>query len=102
MDSVHFAGNFTRTVAGSDGAVRTYCRTFSAFFAFVGIYMSFLVGIEGNRTEIAGFFASVSNTSAAGIGYGIATDRTLVTGDVKNFNDIGIVFVAAHCQLDSF
>ena len=46
--------------------------------------------------------ASVSKTATAGICYLITADRTFVAGNIYNFNDIGVKFIAAHCNFYSF
>jgi hypothetical protein len=63
--------------------------------------MGNVVVIERNRAKLTNILATVSETSAAGIGYFKSSNRTLVTGYVNDLNNIGIVFITAHGNLDT-
>ena len=60
-----------------------------------------MVGIETDRSETADIFAAVSETASAGVRYFETSGRTFVTGNVDNFDYIGVCGVAAHSYFDT-
>ena len=63
--------------------------------------MRFLFFIKPNRIARAHVLAAMGNTPAAGIRDYVAADRTFVTGNIDDLDDIGVVFVTAHRELDT-
>ena len=60
-----------------------------------------MVMVKGNGAFFADIFAPVSKTSAAGICNLITCGRTFVTSNIDNLNDIGVFFIATHCNTHS-
>jgi hypothetical protein len=63
--------------------------------------MGNVIVIEGDRPEPTNILATVSEASAAGVGNLKAANRTLVTGYIDNLNDIGIILITAHGNLNA-
>ena len=64
--------------------------------------MSLLVLIKGDSAHTAYIFTAVGDTAAARLSYIIAADRTFVTGNINDLDDIGVCRVAAHSYLYTF
>ena len=63
--------------------------------------MGHVVAVKGDGTELAHVLATVSQTPTAGVGDLVAADGTFVTGDVDDLDDIGIVSIATHGDLNT-
>ena len=57
--------------------------------------------VERNCAALAGIFAAVSKAAAAGISDLIARSGTLVTRDVDNLDNVGIILLSAHSNLNA-
>ena len=63
--------------------------------------MRSLVLVERDGAAAAHVLAAVRKAAAARLGDDMAADRALVAGDLDDFDDIRIMLVAAHCELDA-
>ena len=63
--------------------------------------MRFLFFVEPNRIARANVLAAMGDASPAGIRDYVAADRTFITGNIDDLDDIGVVFVTAHRELDT-
>ena len=55
--------------------------------------------VEGDGSELSYVLATVSKTTAAGVGHLIAADRTFVAGDLDDLDHVRVVLVSAHSEL---
>ena len=91
-----------------------FVETFSIPAAYTGaintvavivitLILSFFTLVLGERDGAAAahVLAAVRKAAAARLGDDMAADRALVAGDLDNFDDIRIMLVAAHCELDA-
>ena len=101
-NSLYFAGEFARAFVVSYRAVRAYLGACAAFFTLGFVDMRNVVVIELNRAETAGVLATVRKTAAARAGNLVSAYGTFVAGDVDDFYNILIVFVAAHGKFYAF
>ena len=99
---LYLAGILARPLEIGYCAVRTNSRACTAFNAFRFINMRLLVRIKCYCASSANILAAVRNTSATGIGNGIAAHRAFITCNIYNLYHIRVAFVAPHCQLYSF
>jgi hypothetical protein len=61
--------------------------------------MGNVVVIERNRAKLTNILATVSETSAAGIGYFKSSNRTLVASNLNDLDNIRVVFISTHRKL---
>ena len=64
--------------------------------------MRHVIFVEGDRAESADVLATVRKATAAGVSDFVAAHRTFVAGDIDNFYDVGVLFVAAHSEFHAF
>jgi hypothetical protein len=96
-----FARALARADVVRDGAIGTDFGTEPALHAFTLVDTSFLVDAEVDRSSTAHFLTAMRDAAAANVRYFITSDGALVAGEVHDLNDIGVVLVSAHSQLDS-
>ena len=58
--------------------------------------------INRDRTKLTRIRTAVCQTATTMLSDFISANRTLIAGDLHDFNDIVIVRIAAHCHLDLF
>ena len=100
MDGVDVAGALARPHALNDCVIGAGVEALSAFHTF-GLVDHGAVVHNADRALRADVHALVGDAAAAGFGDAHALDRALVAGDLDNFDDIRIMLVAAHCELDA-
>ena len=100
-DCLYLAGVLAGTLTAYDCGVGADLRAGAALLTLRLIDMCNMVFIKADGTELTNILATVCKTAAAGVGNLVSADGTLVAGDVNNLDDIGVVLVAAHCDLYS-
>jgi len=73
----------------------------AALDALILIDMRLLPRIQVDRIALAGFLAAVRNAAAADGGHVIAGDGAPVARDIQGFDDVRVLAVAAHRELDA-
>ncbi len=84
--------------------IAVYGHTFAhaaAFLTFRLVDVRDVILVEGKRAEAADVLAAVCEAAAAGVGHFVTAHRALVACDLDDLDNIGIVAVAAHCDLYS-
>ena len=97
-DGFDLASVFARTFVIDDCAVRADFCACAALFALGFVDMRNVLSVKRDCAELAHVFATMRQ---AGLRNFIAAHRALVASDVDDFDDVGIFFVAAHCELDA-
>jgi len=95
------AGVLTGTGALYDSGVGADLRAGTALDAFRFVDMRDVVFVEGERALLANVLATVGKAASAGIRDLISADGTLVTGDLDDLNDVGVLSVAADSKLNA-
>ena len=98
----NFASRFARAFVVKNRAVRADFRACAAFFAFCFVDMRHVIFVEGDRAESADVLATVRKATAAGVSDFVTAHRTFVAGDIDNFYDVRVLFVAAHREFHAF
>ena len=99
-DRLDLAGRYARALLMQDRPVRARLRAFAALDALGFIYHRLVVD-DLNGIARADFLAAVHDAAAAGGSYEDAADGAFVAGDVDDFHDVGVVFVAAEREFDA-
>ncbi len=100
-DGLDLAGVLTGTLAAHDGRIGADLGAHAALHALRLVDVRHMVLVEIERLFLTHIVAAVRQTAAAGLGDFIAAHGTFVAGDVDDLDDVGIVLVAAHRQLDA-
>ena len=85
--------------------IALYGQTFCALAAFHALRLvdvRSLVLVERDGAAAADVLTAVREAAAAGFRDDVAADRALVAGDLDDFDDVRIVLVSAHRELDAF
>lgn len=101
VDRLDLARSDARPLLRDDGAVRARLRAFPAFDALALVDDRLSVD-DLNGVLRASLLTAVYDTAAAGRRDEHAPDGTFVAGDVDDFHHVGIVFIAAERQFDTF
>ena len=96
---LYLAGVLAGTLAADYRAKGTDLCARAALSALGLIDMRNVIVIKGNRSEFAHVITTVGKAAAAGAGYLMATNGTLVTSNFYYLYNIGIGFVATNCKL---
>jgi hypothetical protein len=90
------------TLAADDCGVGANLGARATFAAFGFIDVCHVVVVKGESTKLAHVLTTVSQASAAGVGYFISANGAFIASDVNDLNDVGVAFVATHCNFDAF
>ena len=92
----------TRTLTANDCGIRTNLGARAALLTFGFINMRYVVRVKGNRAELTNVLTAVRKTSSASVGDFITAHRTLVASDLDYLDDVRILSVSAHRELNTF
>ena len=95
------AGVFARTLLVDNGAVGAHFGALAALYTLGFVNVGVKVLVKGDGAYPASVLTAVGNAATAGVADIVAGHGALVAGNVDHFNDIGVVFIAAHGQLDA-
>ena len=83
-----------------DGAVRANLGALAALYTLGFVNVGTQMLVKGNGAPAAGVLAAMGNTAPAGVADIVAGHGAFIAGNINDFDDVGVVLVPAHSQLD--
>ena len=100
-DRLDFTGVFTGALAIHNGGIGANPRAGTAIHAFCFINVRHMV-MEADGALGTDVLTAACQTPSAGVGDLIAAHGALITGNINDLNDIGVLLIAAHCHAHPF
>ncbi len=99
-NGLHLAAHHAGTMLEDNGRIGARLRAFATFDAFFLIHRGFVIH-DGDGVFWTNLLAAVNHTSAAGGCHVNTVDGALVARTVDDLYHVGVLLVAAHCQLNT-